>query len=533
MHWADATAEKIMKKRNVSEYVVSSGITPSGHIHIGNARETLTADAIHKGLVNNGLKSKLIFVADDYDPLRKLYPFLTQDFEKYIGMPLSEIPCPEGCCESYADHFLKPFLNSLNGLGVELTTYRANECYKAGMYNEAIIKALENRLKIKEILDSYRKESLADDWYPLNIVCEKCGKMNQSKVVGYKSEDKTVSYVCKCGFENTVQPFNGIGKLPWRVDWPARWGIFGVIAEPMGKDHAASGGSYDTGIKIARQIYEYIAPEKIVYEWIQLKVGDRAMPMSSSAGVVFAVKDWNEICHPEILRFLLLRGKPTKHIDFDLKAISNLVDDYDELERRYFELIEKRKTETLNENDEEKIRIYEYATPYIPEKLPLQVAYRFASIIAQIAWNEEKQAIDMERVLDILKRNGYNINEFSEYDVKRLETRLYMSKKWASDYGENLEIISAEKAKEQAETLSEAQKEWISVFSKQVNEIEPDATIIHELMYESATKLGLEPKDAFSASYKILLGKNYGPKLGSFLASLRKEFVVNRFALTE
>ena len=92
MHWADATAEKIMKKRNVSEYVVSSGITPSGHIHIGNARETLTADAIHKGLVNNGLKSKLIFVADDYDPLRKLYPFLTQDFEKYIGMPLSEIP---------------------------------------------------------------------------------------------------------------------------------------------------------------------------------------------------------------------------------------------------------------------------------------------------------------------------------------------------------------------------------------------------------------------------------------------------------
>lgn len=44
MHWADATSEKIMKKRNAEEYVVSSGITPSGHIHIGNARETLTAE---------------------------------------------------------------------------------------------------------------------------------------------------------------------------------------------------------------------------------------------------------------------------------------------------------------------------------------------------------------------------------------------------------------------------------------------------------------------------------------------------------
>jgi len=52
-------------------------------------------------------------------------------------------------------------------------------------------------------------------------------------------------------------------------------------------------------------------------------------------------------------------------------------------------------------------------------------------------------------------------------------------------------------------------------------------------MYETATKLELAPKEAFVASYKILLGKNYGPKLGSFLASLKKEFVVGRFSLTE
>uniref|UniRef100_A9A9Z5 Lysine--tRNA ligase n=1 Tax=Methanococcus maripaludis (strain C6 / ATCC BAA-1332) TaxID=444158 RepID=A9A9Z5_METM6 len=533
MHWADATSEKIMKKRNADEYVVSSGITPSGHIHIGNARETLTADAVYKGIAKKGAKAKLIFVADDYDPLRKLYPFLPREFEKYIGMPLSEIPCPQGCCKSYADHFLMPFLNSLEDLGVDITTHRANECYKAGMYNDVIITALENRLKIKEILDSYRKEPLADDWFPLNVVCEKCGKMHETKVTVYNSEDKTITYVCKCGFENTVQPFNGIGKLPWRVDWPSRWSIFGVTAEPMGKDHAASGGSYDTGIKIARQIYGYQAPEKMVYEWIQLKIGDKAMPMSSSSGVVFAVKDWNEICHPEILRFLILKGKPTKHIDFDLKAISNLVDDYDELERKYFELIEKQKTEELNDNESEKISLYNLVTPKIPERLPLQVAYRFCSIIAQIALDKETQKIDMERVFDILGRNGYNPAEFSEYDKLRLEKRLYMSKKWASDYGENLEINDLDQAKEQYETLSEEQKAWLKVFSEEVEKIEIDATTIHELMYETATKLDLAPKEAFVASYKILLGKNYGPKLGSFLASLKKEFVVGRFSLTE
>ncbi|MBP2143492.1 lysyl-tRNA synthetase class 1 [Methanococcus voltae] len=538
MYWADATAEKIIKKRDrqgIEEYVVSSGITPSGHIHVGNARETLTADGIHQGLKKAGKKSKLIFVADDYDPLRKLYPFLTEEYTKYIGMPLSEIPCPEGCCNSYAEHFLNPYLNSLKDLGIEITTYRASECYKAGMYNDAIIKALDNRLKIKEILDGFRKEPLADDWYPLNVVCEKCGKMINTKILGYNSEDKTITYVCSdCGFENTVQPFDGIGKLPWRVDWPARWQIFGVTAEPMGKDHGASGGSYDTGVKISRMVYGYVPPEKMIYEWIQLKVGDKAVPMSSSAGVVFAVKDWNEICHPEILRFLLVRSKPSKHIDFDLKGIPNIVDDYDELERKYFELIEKQKNnpeEEINTNDLDKIRLYEVVTANIPEKLPVQVAYKFCSIIAQIAIADNEE-IDMERAYDILSRNGYNVEEFTEFDKTRLIARLEMSKNWAKNYGEKLIINTKEQAKMEYEKLSDAQKEWVNTFIARFEALETQeitAMNLHELIYEVANSLELDPKEAFGASYAMLLSKKYGPKLGSFLASLNREKVIELY----
>ena len=70
------------------------------------------------------------------------------------------------------------------------------------------------------------------------------------------------------------------GKMPWRVDWSARWGLHEITCEPAGKDHGAAGGSYDTGIPISR-ILGYEPPAKMVYEWIQIKGGG---PMSSSAG---------------------------------------------------------------------------------------------------------------------------------------------------------------------------------------------------------------------------------------------------------
>ncbi|AXI24700.1 lysine--tRNA ligase [Methanofervidicoccus sp. A16] len=535
MHWADVTAKKVIKKRkDLERYVVACGITPSGHIHIGNAREVITADALYKGLLNQGVEGELIFIGDTYDPLRKVYPFLPESYERYVGMPLSEIPCPEGCCESYAQHFLKPFLESLDDLGIEMTVYCADRCYKEGIYDDAIVLALENRDKIREVLNRYRSDPLPEDWYPLSVVCENCGKLSTTKVIDYNQEEKTVEYLCTCGHRSAVEPFRGRAKLPWRVDWPARWSIFKVTVEPMGKDHGTSGGSYDTGVKIARIVYNYQPPEKVIYEWIQLKIGEKAVPMSSSSGVVFAVKDWLSICHPEVLRYLILRSKPSKHIDFDLKSIPNLTDDYDQLERNYFELIKRLEDgEELKEDEMDKIRIYQLSTPKIPEKLPLQVPYRFCAVISQIAYREDREEIDMERVLDILRRNNYPVDDMDEYDFERLKSRLYMARNWALKYGEVLDIIPLEEAIKEYNKLSEKQKEWISVFRDRLKDIEFQGLLIHELIYSTAKEIGLNPREAFLASYRILLGKNYGPKLGSFLSSLDREFVIRRYSLLE
>src|SRR5580765_5613271 len=111
-HWADEAADAaIASGRPV---VVSSGISPSGEIHIGNMREVLTADAIYRAVRDRGMSARFNYVCDTVDPLRRVYPFLDAAvYEPLIGKPLSEIPCPCGRHGSYADHFLEPFLASL------------------------------------------------------------------------------------------------------------------------------------------------------------------------------------------------------------------------------------------------------------------------------------------------------------------------------------------------------------------------------------------------------------------------------------
>ena len=151
MHWADVLADKLAKeKRN---HVLATGITPSGPIHIGNMREILTTDAVYRSLTDKDIDAELIYVADDYDPLRKVYPYLPKSYEKYVGKSISEIPCQCGDHKSYADHYLTSFLSSLKEIGVKPLVYRASEMYKNGEYKESIQIALENVNKIREIIE--------------------------------------------------------------------------------------------------------------------------------------------------------------------------------------------------------------------------------------------------------------------------------------------------------------------------------------------------------------------------------------------
>ena len=510
MHWADVLAEELIKEEK--KHILATGITPSGPIHIGNMREVLTTDAVFRAAKDKGADAELIYIADDFDNLRKVYPFLSKDYEKYVGMPLSEIPCPCGEHKSYAEHYLSSFLDSLKELGINPTVYRASEMYKKGMFKESIQIALDNTKKIREIIEKISKRQLPKNWIPFNIMCEKCGKITTAKAVLY--DYPYVEYTCDCGYEGRADiRKGGVGKLPWRVDWPARWKILGVTFEPFGKDHGTVGGTHDTGVAIAEEIYDYPAPQYTMYEFILLK-GKGAM--HSSKGTALSAEEMLKLTPPEVLRFLLMKNQQNKHIQFDPGlGVLNLVDEYDLQERVYF----KEEEEIKGMKDLK--RTYELSQPYeIPKKMPIQLPYRHLVTLIQIGEN-------WDDVKEILQRTEQIPKKLEKSDEEHLKQRADHAQYWLDNFAPDMVKFEVQKQLPKINLISE-QKKFLQTFLEKIPSINWDAEEIHNAIYASSEKEKIPIKTAFTTIYQIILGREKGPRAGFFLSNLDKEFVEKR-----
>lgn len=510
MHWADVLAEELVKKK--TKHVLATGITPSGPIHIGNMREILTTDAVYRCLVEKGGDAEFIYICDDFDPLRKVYPHLPVSYEQHVGKALSEIPCPCGNHKSYADHYLDSFLDSLHEIGVNPQVYRASEMYNTGEYNESIQIALENTKKIKIILENVSGRQMPKDWLPYNVKCEVCNRLSTTHPHLY--EYPIVEYSCDCGHVGEVDiRKSGQGKLPWRVDWPARWRMLGVTFEPCGKDHATVGGTRETGAKISEEVYKYPHPGLLVYEFIMLK-GQGAM--HSSKGTAVSGEEMLQMTPPEVLRFLIMRNQPNRHIVFDSGlGLLTLVDDYDKEEEVYFG------TEIESKGMKEIKRTYELSQPYhIPKIMPLHLPYRHLVTLNQIAktWTDVKE---------ILIRTGQIPKKLKKEDEEHLRKRAENVRYWLTTFAPN-EVKFEVKEKLPKTILEEEQKIILSLFKEKIPNLYWNPESIHNEIYKISEETKIPIKTAFSAIYQIILGQEKGPRAGFFLSNLEKQFVLDR-----
>ena len=521
-HWIENVADSLIE-RDVPEHVIASGTSISGSIHIGNSCDVFIANAVTKALKNQGTAAEVIWIADDYDPLRKVpYP-LPPEYEKYLGIPYAHIPCPEGCCENFVEHFKKPFIDTLNDFGISLKEYSGEKMYKEGIYNDYIRIALENAPRIREIFNKYREHPLADDWLPYNPICEECGRINTTFAYGY--EDDIVHYRCNCGHEGSMDIKSGAGKLTWRVEWAARWKILGITCEPFGKDHAASGGSYDVSSIISQEIFNYPAPYPVPYEWITLK-GDA---MSKSKGVFFTPGQWLEIGKPETLNYFLFRSKPLKHKDFNPEMpFLDFIDQYDRVERIYYGFEEP----ASSKEGEKSKKIYEMSQIELYDKMPFQPSYRFMTVAYQIADG------NIKKVFEILKKNSQlpeymnnlEFEKLNERDLKNLEMRMKHVKNWLNIYAPEFVKFSVMK-KIPKLPLGEDQTTFLLKLADLLELNNYTAEELHDEMYNLLTELDMKPQKAFQAIYKIIIGKKQGPRAASFVLSLDTDFVVKRFRM--
>src|SRR3989344_5683571 len=104
LFWADQLAKQIISRKKFhylgkkipefGEYVVKTSASLSGVLHIGRLSDTIRGETVFKALKDAKVKAKLIWVAEDMDPLRKVPKNVPADFEKYLGMPVTDVPDP-------------------------------------------------------------------------------------------------------------------------------------------------------------------------------------------------------------------------------------------------------------------------------------------------------------------------------------------------------------------------------------------------------------------------------------------------------
>jgi lysyl-tRNA synthetase class 1 len=493
-HWADAVAEDLMKAQ--SRQVLSTGITPSGEFHVGHLREVLTAEGVFRALRDRGAEVHLHYIADSMDPLRRVYDFL--DRERYVGevgKPLCDIPCPCGEHPSYAEHYLEPFLASVQKLGIELEVLRAHELYRQGRLDAQIITALRHADDIKRILYEETRKAVEDDWSPYNPLCAACGRLTTTTVTGFDAAARTVSYRCECGHEASGAVATS-GKLTWRVDWPARWHALGVTAEPFGKDHASKGGSYDTGRRIIREVFGGEPPYPIPYEWIALQgQGD----MSSSKGNLVSIFNLTQTVPPEVARYMIFRVKPSRRIMFDPGLpLLNLVDEYDNLEGA-----------NRNQRAAELARL---------EGLPpTGIPFKHLVNLVQITRG------DVEQIAAILARNNLPVPARG-----LLQNRLAYAQHWLRHFcPPEMRLQLHDTMPAGVTQLSPAQRRALGTIAARLTP-EMDGNSIHALVYRVAEETSLPAKDVFQAIYLALLDQSRGPRVGWFLSSLDFAFVQGR-----
>ncbi len=520
MHWIDAVANTLLR-RGV-KHVIASGISISGHIHIGHSNDVFIADGIRRSIQSHGGEARALWYADDFDPMRRVPWPLPPSYAKYLGMPYANIPPPEPGYENFVDFFAREFLESIDRFGLKLEVYFGSKIYRGGHMAPLIRLALERAEEIREILNRYRAEPLPEGWLPYNPLCENCGRIATTKAYGWSGS--YVRYRCVgsdyspgCGHEGKADYTKGEGKLVWRVEWPARWKLLGVTCEPFGKDHAVVGGSYETGKLIARRVFDYEAPHPIPYEWVSLS----GRQMSSSKGVVFTLSQWLSIAEPELLRYFIFRSKAMKAKSFDPGLpLLDLYDEYDIVEEIYFS------TREVGTKKREKVaRIYELSqVEDIPPKKPQRVPFRFAAILIQVVGGK------IDRAIKILERKGFLVQP-TEHDIELAVRRLSLAQRWVMEYApERMRFKLLEDIPPKVkESLTEIQRKALLQLASDLSATDYDPVELHNHVYEVARGLGMDPPELFKAIYLVLIGRESGPRVGNFISAIEKEFVVRRF----
>ena len=521
MYWADELAASL-----AGPQVVNDSKSPSGTVHVGSLRGVVLHDAIHRALVGAGLPSTFLYGVDDMDAMDSQAKLTPDAVDRYMGAPLSRVPAPAGSTASnYARHFVgEIFFRTFEPLGIKPDFYWVSELYAAGRMDHYVGLALDRADRVREIYQRVSHVERSSGWLPIQVICENCGKIGTTYATDW--DGSTVGYACKpdlvawargCGHEGRVSPLGGRAKLPWNLEWAAKWGLLGVTVEGCGKDLATAGGSRDRSDAISREVFEVEPPRNVTYEF--LNIGGKKMSTSKGQGV--AAHTIAEVLPPEQLRFLFLRPRPNQVIDFDPEGdtIPRLFDEFD----RIAAATAGREVKGELPADYERLFAYSLLGPS-PDVAAAATAFRPA--FAHLALLLQIPGVDITARMEAEK--GAHLTDVEQ---AILVERVGAARAWLESYAPERArlVIQRDAVPAEVAALGADQRAYLGALAAAAAAEAPDSGDAWQtLIFRVASETGLASGRAFGALYGAFLGRANGPRAGWLLASLEPAFVVER-----
>jgi len=509
--WIDKLAHEMIERekglgRSTDLLRVESGLGASGIPHIGSLGDAVRAFGVKLALEDMGYRSELIAYSDDLDGLRKIPEGFPDSLEEHIAKPVSMIPDPYGCYDSYGMRMSSLLLEGLDRTGIKYKFQRALDTYRQGLLKDQIHEILASRKRIGDRISEMVGQEKYQKYLPYHPVCANCGRLYTAESYDYLEDERRVRYRCHdteigprtvrgCGHEGEADIARDLGKLAWKVEFAARWKAFDIRFEAYGKDIMDSVRVNDW---VADEVLDFPHPHHVKYEMFLDKGGRK---ISKSLGNVVTAQRWFRYGSPKSV-LLLLYKRITGARELGFEDVPSLMDEYNELEDVYF-----GRTKIGNQAKLAKARgLYEYVNLLNPPKTAdPHVSYRLLTELGKI-FREDRASRVMKKLMDYGA-----VREESSHVMGLIE----LAGNYADDFDEDekLEIRIEDSVRaalgELAGILAGAE----------------DPEDMQNSIYQAAKGSGVPPRDLFRALYQIILGTDRGPKIGPFILDIGRQKV--------
>jgi lysyl-tRNA synthetase, class I len=513
----------------------ASGISPSGNVHLGNLRELMTPHLVADEVRRSGRPCRHILSWDDYDRFRRVPAGFPERFAEYVGRPLTAVPDPAGDCHpNWAGHFKQPLRESLERLGVLVTEISQTQMYTSGAYTGQIILAMRRRDEIRAVLRRYQTKRTADDdeqdtaeYFPFRPYCRKCGR-DDTTVTSFNDETTEITYTCGCGYAEGPVPIAEVaGKLAWKVDWPMRWAYERVTFEPAGTDHASPGSSFTVGNCLVSEIFGGDMPLHFGYSFVGTSGQAK---MSGSAGGAPTPADALEIFEAPLLRWLYARRRPEQSITlaFD-REVGRIYDEWDALTRKVAD----------GTAEPASVAVHTRASSTADGKLPQTarpMSFRTLSSIFDITAGDEDQELRILRDLS---------QEAPIATLDEVRPRLDCARAWVLEYAEPEDRTQVREEPDHVllAGLSQTDRQALELLAESMSaewSLDRLTTLLYgipklirglPITAPPTAELKTAQRAWFVLLYRLLTGKDTGPRLPTLLLALGQDRIRSLIAL--